>query len=141
MEITTNTTKMESALEGDVRILAEGVSINNDTRLTKLNNNDLIIGPTGAGKTRGYVIPNLLHSQESMLVTDTKGNLRRKYGPYLRSRGYRVFDVDLTDMAHSPCGYDPLDYVSIDEKSGQPSEQDILTVACALRRRDAFRRY
>ena len=132
MEITTSTTKMESALEGDVRILAEGVSINNDTRLTKLNNNDLIIGPTGAGKTRGYVIPNLLHSQESMLVTDTKGNLRRKYGPYLRSRGYRVFDVDLTDMAHSPCGYDPLDYVSIDEKSGQPSEQDILTVACAL---------
>lgn len=39
------------------RILADGHIISNDTWQTGLNNNDLIIGPSGAGKTRGYVNP------------------------------------------------------------------------------------
>ncbi|MCH3943095.1 MAG: type IV secretory system conjugative DNA transfer family protein [Atopobiaceae bacterium] len=118
--------------EGGERILADGVSVSNDTWKTGRNNNDLIIGPTGAGKTRGYVIPNILHAQESMLITDTKGNLRKKYGSYLKARGYQVFDIDLTDMANSSCGYDPLDYVSLDERTGRFSEQEVLTVAAAL---------
>ena len=55
------------------RILAEGVAVSNDTWATGLANHDLIIGPTGGGKTRSYVLPNLLSSQESFVVTDTKG--------------------------------------------------------------------
>lgn len=38
------------------RILARDQCISNDTWATGLNNNDLIIGPSGAGKTRGYVL-------------------------------------------------------------------------------------
>ena len=34
-----------------MRILAQDRLISNNTRTTKLNNNDLIIGPTGAVKT------------------------------------------------------------------------------------------
>lgn len=41
------------------RILAQGKYINNNTWETGLNNNDLIIGVSGAGKTRSYVIPNI----------------------------------------------------------------------------------
>ena len=58
-----------------VRILAEGITASNDTWLTGLNNNTLVIGPSGAGKTRGYVIPNILASEGSIVVTDTKGEL------------------------------------------------------------------
>ena len=60
------------------RILAKGVTASNDTWVTGLNNNDLLIGPSGGGKTRGYVIPNILHAQDSLIVADTKGNLYRK---------------------------------------------------------------
>ena len=44
------------------RILAQGQTVSNDTWATGLNNNDLIIGPSGAGKTRGYVLPNILQA-------------------------------------------------------------------------------
>ena len=64
------------------RIFAKNESVSNDSFITKLNNNDLIIGPSGAGKTTGYVIPNLLNTYGSMLVADTKGNLYKRYsGP------------------------------------------------------------
>jgi|GEM_PF-3060355 len=127
----TDGAKQESEYEGR-RVLAEGVRVDNDTRKTGRNNNDLIIGPTGAGKTRGYVIPNLLHSQESLIVADTKGNLRKLYGPYLEAEGYRVVDIDFVDMVHSPCGYNPLDYVRRDSQTGNYTEQDIMTVATAV---------
>lgn len=113
----------------DMRILAKGVSISNDTRKTKLNNNDLIIGSTGAGKTRKYVIPNILHAQESLIIADTKGNLRKQYGAYLEKRGYHVLDIDFVDMVNSPCGYNPLDYIHRDKKTSKLCEQDIMTVA------------
>ena len=35
------------------RILAEGQSVSNDTWATGLNNNDLLVGPSGAGKLSG----------------------------------------------------------------------------------------
>ena len=60
------------------RILAKDIFACNDTWTTGLNNNDLLVGPSGAGKTRGYVIPNLLHAGESLIVADTKGNLHRR---------------------------------------------------------------
>lgn len=40
------------------RILANGIAISNNTEVTGLNNNDLIIGSSGTGKTGGYVILN-----------------------------------------------------------------------------------
>ena len=62
------------------RILAQNLFVSNDTWDTGLNNNDLLVGPSGAGKTRGYVIPNLLHAQDSLIVADTKGNLQQIRG-------------------------------------------------------------
>ncbi|MCI9121108.1 MAG: type IV secretory system conjugative DNA transfer family protein [Oscillibacter sp.] len=93
------------------RILAQNTFASNDTWTTGLNNNDLLIGPSGAGKTRGYVIPNLLHAGESLIVADTKGNLRRLYGKYLEKRGYTVMHLDFTDVASTPWGYNPLTYI------------------------------
>lgn len=54
---TTNLKKpVSTTLNDNHRILAQGRYINNNTWQTGLNNNDLIIGVSGAGKTRGYVI-------------------------------------------------------------------------------------
>lgn len=124
------------------RILAAGRTISNDTRVTHLNNNDLVIGPSGAGKTRGYVKPNLLQCNGSVIVTDTKGNLVREVGPALAAHGYQVACVDFTDIAgwgSSPVrdvpggillGYNPLDFIRT--RGDGFSEQDVMTIATAL---------
>lgn len=118
--------------KADCRILTEDRMMNNDTWETGLNNNDLIIGPSGAGKTRGYVLPNILQCNESMIIADTKGILKDKVGHVLQKEGYRVFNIDFTDLPASSCGYNPLDYVRYNEERGCYCEQDILTMAAAL---------
>lgn len=122
----------ESSERGETfRILAKGVTVSNDTWRTGLNNNDLIIGPSGAGKTRGYVIPNLLESSGSLIVTDTKGSLAGTVGPLLAQQGCRVLKIDFEDLEGS-YGYNPLDHIRYDERRGKYAEQDIITAAAAL---------
>ncbi|KFI93817.1 type IV secretory pathway, VirD4 component [Bifidobacterium saguini DSM 23967] len=125
------------------RILAAGLTASNNTLISHLNNNDLIIGPSGAGKTRGYVKPNLLQMNESVIVTDTKGNLVREIGPVLAAHGYRVVCVDFTDLAGwgpSPVcntpgtrmiGYNPLDFIRT-HPDGEFNEQDVVAIASAI---------
>lgn len=115
-------------MENSCRILAQGHAISNDTWITGLNNNDLIIGPSGAGKTRGYVIPNILQCNGSMVVADTKGTICPEVGPILAQEGYKVMEINLADCALSPYGYNPLAYIRRD-RYGRFSEQDILTLA------------
>lgn len=114
------------------RIISKDIRQSNDTRETGLNNNDLIIGPSGAGKTRGYVIPNILHAHESIIVTDTKGSLRTMFCPHLQQQGYEVIDIDIADLANSRCGYDPLDFIRVDPMTGEPNEQDVRSLAALI---------
>lgn len=114
------------------RILAEGKVISNDTRKTGLNNNDLIIGTSGAGKTRSYVKPNILQCNESIIVADTKNSLYRDTRLMLQRAGYEVWLLDLTDMENSPVGYNPLAAIRYDEESDEYNGQDIAAVAMAL---------
>ena len=113
------------------RILAKGVSVSNDSFETKLNNNTLLIGTTGSGKTRSYVIPNILASEGSIVVSDTKGDLYDKLHEQLEAKGYRTLYIDFTDCLHSPTGYNPLSYIRIGEDD-LPNEQDMLSIAKAL---------
>lgn len=112
------------------RILARELTVSNDTWVTGMNNNDIIIGPSGAGKTRGYVIPNILQCNESMVITDTKGSLRHRLGGILEQEGYTVTDLDITDCAASAWGYNPLRHIRCQD--GKYNEQDIITVAACL---------
>ncbi|MGN0142159.1 MAG: VirD4-like conjugal transfer protein, CD1115 family [Roseburia sp.] len=113
------------------RVLAKEQFVCNDTWRTGLNNNDLIIGPSGAGKTRGYVSPNIRRGNESMVVTDTKGSLYHECRQRLEECGYEVLCIDFTDLS-SGCGYNPLDFVRYDAQTGQYNEQDIMTIATAI---------
>lgn len=65
--------------EGYNRILSQNVRMSLDTRYTKLNNNVLIIGGSGAGKTFYEVKPNLMQMPRScsFICTDPKGGARR----------------------------------------------------------------
>lgn len=109
------------------RILAEGISVSNDTFVTGLNNNDLIIGSSGSGKTGGYVIPNLQNISESLVVSDTKGQLRKMFGEELKGKGYEVCCLDLVNPNES-CGYNPLMGIRR-YGNGRYREQDVLTLA------------
>ena len=115
----------------NMRVMAKGLYMSNDTRVTGLNNNDLIIGPSGAGKTTGYVKPNLLLGGGSIIVADTKGALLQEVGPEMARRGYRVLHLDFSDLAESSLGYDPLDYIRRGE-DWRYSQQDVMTIAKAL---------
>ena len=123
------------------RILAENILMNNDTRKTGINNNDLIIGPSGAGKTRGYVIPNILNAEESLIVTDTKGNLRHKLESQLLAKGYHVLDLNFKEIQNSIYGYNPLHHIR-KVSASEYNEQDIVTIShilCRVRSdRDPF---
>lgn len=113
------------------RILGKNIYVSNDCRKTGLNNNDLIVGVSGSGKTGGYVIPNIELSNESMIIADTKGNLHRKYAKKLEEDGYVVHLIDFVNLDRSE-SYNPLDYIKpgIDEDSCR--EQDIITIARAM---------
>ena len=68
------------------RTFAQEVVVSNDTRQTGLNNNDLIIGGSGSGKTGGYIYNLLLRPHGSMIVSDTKGQLHKIFGKFLEKK-------------------------------------------------------
>lgn len=104
-------------------ILAENQEYSLDTYQTQLNNNVLVVGTTGAGKTRSIVTPNLLEATGSYIVSDPKGNLYYKYREYLEERGYTVRKLDFTNPEESD-GYNFFEYIQ--------STQDIITTAHML---------
>lgn len=114
----------------DNRVLAKGVVVSNDTRITGLNNNDLIVGSSGCGKTGGYVIPNIQNITGSLVVSDTKGQLYRMFKDELEAKGYKVYILDFMNSPNS-CGYNPLDGIRR-YPNGKYNEQDILTLANTL---------
>ena len=100
-----------------------------DTWKTGLNNNVLVLGSSGSGKTRNFLKPNLLQCAGSYVVLDSKGRLYREMAPYLRAHGYKVDCLDFTTM-EGTIGYDPLHHVRW--RRGRPLAQDIIGIASAL---------
>lgn len=113
------------------RYIAEGITISNNTRETGLNNNDLIIGPSGAGKTGGYVVPNLLNCDTSIIVADTKCNLSKKYRTQLENKGYKVYVLDFVSPENS-IAYNPLKFIRFDKQTGKYNEKDIISISHTL---------
>lgn len=76
-----------------------------------LNNNTLILGGSGSGKTRSYVMPNILQAHSSYVITDPKGEILEKSGYFLSQiKGYKVRVLNLKEKAESD-GYNPFVYV------------------------------
>ena len=110
-------------MEDNTMILAEGQYYSLDCYETQLNNNVLVVGASGSGKTRSIVTPNLLQATGSYVISDPKGNLCQEYGSYLKSRGYIVKKLDFTNPLESE-KYNFFRYIH--------DTQDVLKVAHML---------
>ncbi len=91
-------------------LLPDGRVVSMDGFKTRVNNNVTVIATSGGGKTRGYIIPNLLSGVGSYIVSDPKGNLKDKYGDYMASLGYNVIDLNFIHPELSD-GFNPLAYI------------------------------
>lgn len=109
------------------RIFASNVEVSNDTRISGCNNNDIICGNSGSGKTGGYVIPNIQRLDGSLVVSDTKGQLEHRFKADLAAKGYKVYTLDLVNPMRS-CGYNPMAFIRR-YSDGSYREQDILSLA------------
>jgi len=113
------------------RVLGKGIFINNDTRETHLNNNDLICGASGSSKTGSVVYTQLKTlSDSSLVVVDTKNRLSSMFTAELKKKGYDVLTLDFVNPEKS-CKYNPLKYIR-KNNSGTYSELDIAKLSASL---------
>ncbi len=100
-------------MRNDKRILAENVVYTTDCSKTGLNNNVIVCGTSGCGKTMSVSEPLLLETyQTNLVVTVTKRRLVKKYAPMFVSRGYSVLDLNFVNPEESNISYDPLKYIN-----------------------------
>ena len=96
------------------KILSQNVRIGLDGRRHRRNLNTLVIGGSGAGKTRFFGKPNLMQCNTSFVVLDPKGEQLRDVGNLLEKEGYVIKVVDLINMNRSYC-YNPFRYIKDDK--------------------------
>ena len=94
-------------------ILTRHLSMSLNGRQHLRNLLQIIVGGSGAGKTRYVVKPNLMLANASFIATDPKGELVRAVAPLLLQQGYVVKVFDLIDPAHSD-SYNPFCYIRKD---------------------------
>ena len=96
-------------------ILTQHFQMGMDGHKHKRNTNVLVIGGSGAGKSRSYAIPNALNCGNcSLVICDPKSEILRKTGGALKANGYEVRVFDLLNPDASFC-YNPLAYVRDDK--------------------------
>ena len=95
------------------KILTQNVCIGYNGRIHRRNLNTLIIGGSGAGKTRFYAKPNVMQANTSLIVLDPKGEILRDEGYLLEKNGYSIKVLDLINMEKSHC-YNPFVYLQTD---------------------------
>lgn len=96
------------------KILSQNVRIGLDGRRHRRNLNTLVIGGSGAGKTRFFGKPNLMQCNTSFVILDPKGEQLRDVGNLLEKEGYVIKVVDLINMNRSHC-YNPFRYIKDDK--------------------------
>lgn len=109
----------------DMSCLADGYVVPADFEQTGINLNELIVGPTGCGKSFSNAYSRLVHTTESSVVVPiAKGSLRKKFTRMFEDRGYEVANIDFAHPENSTTGYDPLAFIKSDE--------DVIHLASAL---------
>ena len=95
-------------------LLTQNFRISLDTHKHRRCLNILVVGGSGAGKSRGFALPNIMQCCCSMVSTDSKAELLRKRGGLLEKKGYEVRVFDLINPDTSFC-YNPFEYVHDDK--------------------------
>lgn len=94
--------------------LTQHVRLGLDTHKHRRSLNVLVIGGSGAAKTRSFVLPNILTANTNYVITDPKSEVLLATGGYLKEQGYDVRVLNLVNLEQSD-GYNPFRYLR-DEK-------------------------
>ena len=111
--------KYQAANPEENKILTQNVRMGFDGKKHRRSLNTVVVGGSGAGKTRFYAKPNLCQAANaashgtSYVVLDPKGEMLRDTGYLLAQRGYDVRVLDLLNMEKSHC-YNPFVYLRDD---------------------------
>ena len=95
-------------------ILTQNVRMGLNGKKHRRNLLQIVIGGSGAGKTRFFCKPNLVQANCSFLVTDPKGEMLRAVAPLLIQKGYIIKVFDLIDPANSDA-FNPFPYIRDDK--------------------------
>ena len=116
---------------------AGGLPLINDGKKMWVDNGEghtLIIGSTGAGKTQAAIFP-LVHSlakhDESMIITDPKGEIYETTAEMLRKRGYNVVLLNFRNPQQGS-GWNPLHLPYKYYKEGNSDKANELTDDLAM---------
>ena len=105
-------------------LLTRHVRLGLDSRKHRRNLNILVIGGSGAGKSRSHVIPALLNcGAMSYVITDPKQEVLNCTGNVLKANGYDIRVLNLVNMEQSD-GYNPFVYIK--------NEADVLRLVTNL---------
>lgn len=96
------------------KILTQNVRLGLNGKKHRRNLNTIIIGGSGAGKTRFYAKPNIMQCNTSFVVLDPKGEILRDTGYLSEKEGYVIKVIDLINMDKSHC-YNPFAYIRDDK--------------------------
>lgn len=96
------------------KVFSQNVRMGLDGKKHRRNLNTVVIGGSGAGKTRFYAKPNIMQCNTSFVVLDPKGEIIRSVGHLLEDNGYVIKVIDLIDMSKS-LGYNPFHYIQSDK--------------------------
>ena len=95
-------------------ILSQNMRLGLNAKRHRRNLNVLVVGGSGAGKTRFYAKPNLMQCNTSFIVADPKGEMLRSIAPLLIENGYDIKVFNLIEPENSD-GYNPFVYIRKDE--------------------------
>ena len=94
-------------------ILTKNLRMSMNGKLHMRNLLQIVVGGSGAGKTRFLVKPNIMLANASFICTDPKGEIARATIPLLLQNGYVVKVFDLIEPANSD-SYNPFHYIRKD---------------------------
>ncbi len=95
------------------KILTNNIQIGYNSKKHRRNLNTLVIGGSGAGKTRFYAKPNIMQCNTSFVILDPKGEILRSTANLLIKKGYKLRILDLINMEKSD-SYNPFVYLRSD---------------------------
>lgn len=123
MNIPKSLNQANKAVPANSLICGKNVYFSRESEKTWNNNNALVVGTSGTGKSWRYVEPALLQADSSYLVSDPKGTLYKKYAPYFNSLGYSVHKMDFIHPERSE-HWNPILYCK--------NTQDVLKASYSL---------
>ena len=93
-----------------------------------VNPHVLVLGASGSGKTRRLVLPTLWSMgrarQNSIILTDPKGELYSLTAAFFRQRGYQVRTLNLIDPRRSD-GWNPMHEIVGALEAGDESKASV----------------